>query len=1619
MTSPLWNSLFHPQVSRWFEQFVGEPTAVQQRGWVPISKGESALLLAPTGSGKTLAAFLYAIDRLMFGEGDAPRRVLYISPLKALAVDVQKNLQTPIRGIFQLAQEQGLEPHRPSMAIRNGDTLPKDRQKQARNPPDIWITTPESLYLMLSSKVREALYEVDTVIIDEIHTLAPNKRGVHLAVCIERLDRARRLRKPQAPPLQRIALSATQRPLEEVAAILGGGEVSAAQWSPRPVQIIDAGAARSFKLQVELSLDQQLRQAQSMARGSKDSLTTPTRFDVAGTSKRDGQAGEPDELGKASARTEKDPGGLALPQIKALEPEERSTSAGAGLGELEEEAKFPGPVPGDLAPEPPFPIVPAKRAFVSKSVGADVDPGPSDLRSEGKFPGAAAPVQKQDPRNASVWDTIYPKVLEEILDHHSTIVFVNSRRLAERMAEAINTLGNAPLCCAHHGSVAKDQRSEIEDRLKRGALRALIATSSMELGVDMGAVDLVIQIETPPTVASGIQRIGRAAHHVGGVPAGIIFPKFRADLLASAAVVDAMKKGEVEPTRSPQLPLDVLAQHIVSMVCNETWPVDALFDCVRQAYAFRKLSRAQFEGVLDLLDGRYPSREFRGLSARLNWDRISGSLTGRRGAKMAVVGNPGTIPDLGLYPVYLDDGREGKKPARVGELDEEMVLESQVRDVFVLGASSWEIVEIRDDRVMVVPAPGKAGKMPFWRGRGLGRSYSLGKKVGELTRTLASQAPVEAKKKLQEQHSLSQEASTVLVEYIDQQRREGRAIPHDRCIVVEAFQDQLSDWRVCILSPFGARVHMPWAIALAHKWRQELDLDLETMWADDGLVFRFPNHEGEGLPVEDFFPSLEELDDQVLAGLTASSLFAAHFRENAGRSLLLPKRRPGKRTPLWMQRKKSRDLLAIASRYPRFPILLESSRECFQDVFDMPALREVLSRVHAQEIQVNHSVTESPSPFASAILYRYVANFLYDSDAPLAERKAQVLQLDFELLRELLGDAQWQSVLEVEQLDAVHAELQGLRRSHGVSSPDALEDLLRAQGDLSLQEIEQRCNGAAQVDSLPKWLALLQSKTRVCKIRIAAQERWIVASDAGLYRDLFSVVLPPGLPQAFLSPLSEAHNEFLGRYARTRADFRVEELVERYGQSSEFWREHCEAQVDAGRWVRGNFREPELASYCDKSVLDRVRRRSLKHARAEVQPVSTEQFIHFCRHWHELQHPGTGPQGVLDALERLSGMAMPLAEWEWMLSQRVRDFDPMWLDLLCAQGEIMWLAQGPQSGSRSKLALYLREHADQLAPAPVPVDHPLAEKIRDYLRKHGSSRLDDAATRFSVFGPELVELLMQMVGAGELSNDTLAPLRPRASQRSRGFSRHRRSHASLRGRVRDPRLSGRWTLREPVAIDKGRATRMKGAWIEQLLERYGVLLKEQVHQEGFPGGYRAAYPILQEMEDHGAVRRGYFVEGVDAMQFALRGVEAQLRATPVEQEEQGDAWVLSAIDPAQPYGAVLPWPKPSSLQVKTPSPFRREAGARVFFEPNRGLAYLHRSHTRLWQLCPLVGQEESCRRLSQELRKSGVLRLEEIDAEPAHEHPLGLCLQDLGWQRHGSAIRCVGAAAPRPGRSWR
>ncbi len=920
-------AVFHPAVRAWFESVFDAPTRPQTLGWPAIARRESTLILAPTGSGKTLTAFLSCLDRLMFAPVPAKGqrcRVLYVSPLKALAVDVERNLRSPLAGIARVAAARGDVHISPAIAVRTGDTPAADRARFVREPSDILITTPESLYLLLTSNARESLRSVETVIVDEIHALVPTKRGVHLMLSLERLTTF------AAGPLQRIGLSATQRPLDEVARFLGGAET-------------------------------------------------------------------------VGARPRKSPGRGRLSEPEAAR-------------EVADEFAAPR---GAIRYRPVTIVDAGQKKALALSVQVPVE-DMARLTTADEIP--SGPLSVGDTR-PSIWAAIHPRLLELIRAHQSTLIFVNSRRLAERLAGALNELAGEVLVRSHHGSIAREQRVEVEDLLKGGSLRALVATSSLELGIDMGAIDLVVQIESPPSVASGLQRIGRGGHQVNAISKGVIFPKFRGDLVACAAVARAMHDGDVEATRYPRNPLDIVAQQIVAMASMDTWDADELFATIRRAAPFAELSRNVYDGVLDMLSGRYPSDEFAELRPRITWDRVAGTVSGRENAKRVAVINGGTIPDRGLYGVFLVGAGPGA--ARVGELDEEMVFESRPGETFVLGASSWRIEEITHDRVLVSPAPGEPGKMPFWKGDRAGRPLEFGLAIGKLMRTLLRLPPAAAVERLTRDHDLDAMAAENLLQYLRDQMAATRAVPDASTILIERVRDELGDWRVCVLSPRGGRIHAPWAMAVAAKIREERGIDVETLWGDDGFVVRFPDVD-EPPDIRLLLPDPDDVQALVVRQLGATALFAAKFRENAARSLLLPKRRPGMRAPLWQQRKRSANLLAVASKYGSFPVLLETYRECLRDFFDMPALVGTLADVRSRRIRVATADSEQPSPFAASLLFSYVASFLYDGDAPLAERRAQALSVDQGQLRDLIGDIELRELLDADSMQALERELQRL-----------------------------------------------------------------------------------------------------------------------------------------------------------------------------------------------------------------------------------------------------------------------------------------------------------------------------------------------------------------------------------------------------------------------------------------------------------------------------------------------------------------------------------------------------------------------------------------------------------------
>jgi ATP-dependent Lhr-like helicase len=1555
---------FHSPVRAWFTAAFEAPTAPQALGWPAIARGESTLILAPTGSGKTLTAFLWCLDRLMFSPQPAKARrcrVLYVSPLKALAVDVERNLRAPLAGIAQVAERLGEPFVAPAIAIRTGDTPQSERARFQREPADILITTPESLYLLLTSNAREALSSIETVIIDEIHALVPTKRGAHLAVSLERLEE----RCERSP--QRIGLSATQRPLDEVARFLGG--------------------------------------------------TESTRVSAGRTAK-----GRP-AAGKAARYDDK--------KIDAEIEHEFAAHHGA--------VRYR-----------PVTIVDAgKKKALKLTIEVPVE-DMAKLTTADDIPSGPASVGDSRP---SIWSAIHPRLLELILAHRSTLIFVNSRRLAERLAGALNELAGETLVRSHHGSIARPQRVEVEDLLKAGQLRGLVATSSLELGIDMGAIDLVVQIEAPPSVASGLQRIGRGGHQANAISEGVVFPKFRGDLVACAAVAKAMHDGAVEATRYPRNPLDIVAQQLVAMASMDDWSVDALFAAIRRAAPFAELSRTVFDGVLDMLSGRYPSDEFAELRPRVTWDRVAGTVSSREGAKRVAIANGGTIPDRGLFGVFLLGAGPGA--ARVGELDEEMVFESRVGETFVLGASSWRIEEITHDRVIVSPAPGEPGKMPFWKGDRPGRPLELGLAIGRLMHELIRLSPPAALDKLTREHDLDARAAENLLQYLRDQTAATRALPDASTVVVERVRDELGDWRVCVLSPRGGRVHAPWAMAVAAKIREETGIDVETLWGDDGFVVRFPDVDAPPEP-RLMFPDPEEVQALVVRQLGATALFAAKFRENAARSLLLPRRRPGQRAPLWQQRKRAADLLAVASRYGSFPVLLETYRECLRDVFDMPALIGTLGDVRSRKVRIATVDSETPSPFAASLLFTYVASFIYDGDAPLAERRAQALSVDQSQLRELLGDAELRELLDTESIEAVERQLQRLDPQYLVKSADGLHDLLLSLGDLTRGEIVDRSISADVAASVDQLVA----SRRVLAIRVAGDPRFIAVEDAARFRDALGVPLPVGVPESLLQPVRDPIGDLALRYGRTHAPFTAGEFAGRYGLAPAAAEAVLLRLTGEGRLIEGEFRPGGTRrEWTDANVLRMLRRRSLARLRHEVEPVEQQVLGRFGTTWQGIVKRRQGADALLDAIEQLQGTPLPASILETeILPARIDVYDPADLDAVTAAGEVIWVGVEALGERDGRIALYLADHLPRLlAPDMTKVRLPpspagfggtdrgesdLSDReitILEYLRDRGASFfapiLEAAGGGFPA---ETVDALWDLVWRGLVTNDTFHALRAftraRVPRRKARLLRRADVSSFRSRRLAPPSAEGRWTLvrstvargAESPALRNSDSTKWAAAMTQQLLARHGVLTRESLNIEAVPGGFGLIYPVLKGLEENGRIRRGYFVAGLGATQFALPGALDLLRSLR-EKPDDLEIAVLAATDPANPYGATLKWPtrkQPQSSQSTQSKDFSaHSAGSAVSVEAGRGptrsvgatvilvngalAAYLARGDRQLVTYLPESEPERSktgraiARVLIDRARTGGEsprgMLIEEIDGVPPATHPIAKLLAEAGF----------------------
>jgi ATP-dependent Lhr-like helicase len=1493
---------FSDRTSRWFEASFEAPTPAQAQGWPAIASGANTLISAPTGSGKTLAAFLWGIDRLAkeperLGSGV---RIVYVSPLKALSYDVERNLRAPLKGI-------GVDV---SVGLRTGDTPQRERQAMRRNPPDILITTPESLYLIITSQAREILTGVEAVIVDEIHAVAQSKRGAHLALTLERLAHLVSSNEGQDP--QRIGLSATQRPLERVAEFLVGPR--------RECQIVDAGRTKELNLEIVVPVED---------------MTDPT----------------------ASA---------------------------------------------DGASDPPAapPVVPSADR---------IDPGPIEASLD----------PATNPR--SIWPAIYPELLRLVQEHTSTIIFVNNRRGAERLAKRLNELayeqepqelpatehagngkpadppagdGFVEIARAHHGSLAHEERLVVEELLKSGQLPCLVATSSLELGIDMGAVDLVIQVESPKSVTRGLQRIGRAGHGLGEVSKGRIFPKFRADLLECAVVTRRMREGEIEETVVPRNPLDVLAQHLVSMVADADWEVSEVEQVVTGAEPFRELGREQLDNVLDMLDGRYPSDRFAELRPRLVWDRAAGTLRGRRGARQLAVTNAGTIPDRGLYGVHLPDGR------RVGELDEEMVYEARPGQTFLLGATTWRIEEITRDRVIVTPAPGVPGAVPFWRGDGIGRPVDLGRAIGAFTREAVSADPAT----LAADYDLDRRAAENLVAYLLEQQTATRVVPSDQTIVIERFRDEIGDWRLCVLSPFGGRVHAAWGMALSARIRDELDLEADAIWSDDGIAVHLPDAD-EAPPADLVLLEPDELEDLVVRELSGTALFGARFRENASRSLLIPRAYPGKRTPLWQQRLKAQSLLEVAKDFPRFPVTLETYRECLQDVLDLPALQELLRDLHSRKVSLVEVETQTASPFASSLLFDYVATYMYEGDTPNAERRAAALALDRDLLRELLGADELRELIDPEALEEVERSLQLMHPDALARDRDALQQVLRRLGDLTESECGQR---VAEGYSAASMLEKLERERRAAKVRIAGEERWIAAEDAGLYRDALGVPSPPGLPESFGAEVPDAMAVLVRRYARTHGPFPTGQLAARYRVDPLPALRELER---SGELVRGELLPGGTErEWCDTDVLRRVRRASVAALRHEAEAVDQRELARFLPAWQNVdahRPAGAGPDRLREALVPLQGVALTPEVWERdVLPRRLGAYSPAWMDELSTGGEVVWIGAGAV-GRSGRAAIYFREDVRLAGPPPAnaKLDRPEGEghdAIRERLAAAPSFWVDLVAD-LDLPAEELHAALWDLAWAGEVTNDAFSPLRARRlsavrSQRPRG-----RRFASRRPAGRQA-VQGRWSLTEALFRDVPPQGPRLRALAELMLERYGVVTRESVLAEGLPGGFSALYGELSNLEMLGTARRGYFVEGLGGAQFALAGAIERLRGLP---PADGSFLLLAATDPANPYGAALPWPKREG--GRRPA---RTAGAYVLLRDGEPLLYVERGGRGILRLAELEGEQliEAISALAEAARDGTLpkLGLERLDGEPVIGSGLEETLIAAGFSRQPRKLVAAG-----------
>ncbi|WP_308250181.1 Lhr family helicase [Sphaerisporangium fuscum] len=1612
-TSPL--DHFTPVTRQWFADAFAAPTAAQQGAWESIARGDNTLVVAPTGSGKTLAAFLWSLDRLaaerMAGDSGGEEkgrrpgcRVVYVSPLKALAVDVERNLRAPLTGLKQTARRMGRPVPEISVAIRSGDTAAEDRRRFAAAPADILITTPESLYLLLTSKARDALRDVETVIVDEVHAVAATKRGAHLALTLERLDAL------LDRPAQRIGLSATVRPVSEVAAFLGGA---------RPTTVVQPPSEKVIEIDVVVpvedmtELDNAPRRPAGFGEGEESwSMEPPPRRSI-------WPHVEEHLLGLIEAHRST----IVFANSRRL-----AERLCARLNELAfekaEQAAGRAGRSGDALDELWYTDAPDDHQSVA------------DDRAAPRPPEAASPTGDPSPGPSGDGHRLGGPALPSGDGGEPARSFVPAPSSpAEVMAQAGSTKGAVPeVVRAHHGSVSKEERSQIEEALKSGRLPAVVATSSLELGIDMGSVDLVACVEAPPSVASGLQRIGRAGHQVGAVSKGVIFPKYRGDLVQTAVVSERMKAGEIEEMRYPRNPLDVLAQQVVAMCALDEWTVDELEEVVRRAAPYATLPRSALEATLDMLAGRYPSEEFAELRPRVVWDRVTGRVSGRPGAQRLAVTNAGTIPDRGMFGVFLAGGDTGRGGRRVGELDEEMVYESRVGDVFVLGATSWRIEDITADRVLVSPAPGQPGKLPFWHGDAPGRPAELGRALGAFLRDLS-----EGKTDRLEQAGLDAFAVRNLLAYLDEQRAATGYVPDDRTLLVERFHDELGDWRVVIHTPYGARVHAPWALAIGRRLRERYGVDVQAMHSDDGIVLRIPDTL-EGAPTDVAVFDADEIEQIVTEELGGSALFASRFRECAGRALLLPRRNPGRRSPLWQQRQRAADLLKVASRYGSFPVVLETMRECLQDVFDVPGLVRLMRDIAARRVRVVEVETDQASPFAASLLFAYVGAFMYEGDAPLAERRAQALALDTHLLAELLGEADLRELLDPDVVADTERELARLDRP--LRDTEDLADLLRTHGPLQAEDVTVR-------EGDPAWLAELENARRAIRVRVAGVEQWAAIEDAARLRDALGAPVPMGVPHAFLEPVTDPLGDLLARHARTRGPFAATTAAARFGLGVAVVVDALRRLASSGRVLAGEFRPGGWGEeWCDAGVLRMLRRRSLARLRKEVEPVPPEALGAFSPAWHGITEgrSARGIDALVHAIEQLQGAAVPGSALETLvLPSRVPGYEPAMLDELTASGEVIWAGQGSLPGGDGWVSLFFADTAPLLLPPPAEITlTPLHEKVLDVLGGGGALFFRDLANRAeSLDDTALAGVLWDLVWSGRVSGDTLAPLRAAlgSGRPAHRATSTRRRRAVLPTRSGPPTVSGRWWL---LPEPSGDPTQRAHAQAEVLLERHGVITKGAVAAERLVEGFATVYPVLRAYEESGRCRRGYFVEGLGGAQFALPGAVDRMRAIaaatssgtdgdrpredhlagttgfPGDTGRRADgsigdrratgsagarrAVVLAATDPANPYGAALAWPPHPGDVTHKPG---RKAGGLVVLLDGRLMLYVERGGKTLLSFTDDDRLQPAVDALALAVRDGalGKLTVEKADGTAIVDSPLAAALEAAGFHPTPRGLR--------------